>query len=150
MTATPARAIAPALPVGTSTPLDLDAAGLDVLQAREQVAEGALAVVLDAGDADDLAGVHVEMQVVEQHAAVAPDGAQHRRAAAPAGARRRARRGGAASGQRRRGVRGVGVDHAERGVLAAQDDVAPDHCPRQGGGVGAGGGARLRPRDRRA
>ena len=55
ITATPARAIAPARPVATLVPSDLDAPGVEREQARQHVAEGALAVALDAGDADDLA-----------------------------------------------------------------------------------------------
>ena len=43
----------------------LDSSRVEGEQAAEDIGELGLAVALDAGDADDLAGVHVEGQVVE-------------------------------------------------------------------------------------
>ena len=56
ITATPARAIAPARPVAIGAAVDLDAPVVECAQARQHVTERALTVALDAGDSDDLAG----------------------------------------------------------------------------------------------
>ncbi len=64
----PAAPIAPARPVGTATPSTSTVPASSGEQAAEHVGELGLAVALDAGDADDLAGVHVERQVVEDGA----------------------------------------------------------------------------------
>ena len=57
-----------------------DRAGARLLQAADQVGKRALSVAGDAGDADDLAAAHVEIDAVEQRLAVA---AADRHAAEP-------------------------------------------------------------------
>ena len=63
--------------------VDGDRTAVEVDQARHQIAELALAVALHTGDTDDLAGAHLEVQVVEHGHAIARDTRvahdQHRR-----------------------------------------------------------------------
>ena len=74
ITATPARAIAPARPVRTVRPATSTATAVEGDQARQQVAELALPVALDARHPHDLAGTHVEAEPVEDGDAVAVHG----------------------------------------------------------------------------
>ena len=96
---------------------DLDGAGGEREQAAQDVGELGLSVALDAGDADDLAGMHVEGQVIEDHSAMDRHGgcgdAQCRRACLDHG---------------RHGlVDGGGLDEAERQRLAPKRDGPSDH-----------------------
>ena len=112
-----------------SRTVDLDVAAGQWAQARQDVAERALAVALDAGNADDLAGVHLEIEPIEQHPAIT---AGHRRILDPQHRLVTGLSGGRPSATRF-------VDHAERGVLAcaARRRVRPS--PGRGWRIAAGG-----------
>ena len=97
--------------VGDVAPVERDAAALRRAHAAQRLDELALAVALDAGDADDLAGPHLEVEAVDGGVAAVvvdlqPLDLQH-------------------------DVAGVGVT-----LLHLQDDAAPDHHVGQAGPVG--------------
>ena len=131
----------PARPVRAVVPFTLTLPAIEGDEARQEVAELALAVALHTGDADDLAGAHLDREVVEQRHTVAdearPVDAQHDGACGAIGGDDRC--GGLVALGPHRPVGGVTlvdeVDGTERGGARAQAHVAADHRLGEAGAV---------------